>query len=96
MFFLISGRNIIEAESSKARNGKASLRAQFSSRYYNQSFGLCKLSRKMNTVEQVRAQAFATRVFARCGSKTIVRWGSELKMPAFGKSVSEHRSASRF
>lgn len=60
----------------------------FSSKYYREPFEPCKRFRKLNPVEEVRAQVYATKLFAVCGSSMFLKYVEKLEIPAFGKLIS--------
>lgn len=63
---------------------KAKREPNFNSSYYKEPFRPCKKFETLNPVEQVRAQAYATKVFANCGPKVIVRNAQRINLPASG------------
>ena len=89
-FPLILLLNPFEVESAKAKIGKSAPTPNLNSSYYKQPFSPCKLSRKMTAVGEMRAQAFATRVFARCGSSVIIKHAAKCAVPAYGESYTAH------
>lgn len=54
--------------------------------YYSEKFDHCKKLRMFNPVELVRAQAWATGVFRKCGPSLVVKYGSKYAVPAYGKN----------
>lgn len=52
------------------------------SSYYQEPFALCKPARQLNPVEQVKAQAVATAIFQRCGSRLIIEFATKYNFPA--------------
>lgn len=57
--------------------------------YYNQRFGLCKKLRIFNPVELVKAQAWSTDVFRKCGPSIVVDFATRYHFPVYGKFPSD-------
>ncbi|XP_022644001.1 uncharacterized protein LOC111243144 [Varroa destructor] len=53
------------------------------SKYYQGKFSVCKPFRPFNPVEAVRAQAFATSIFNRCGPRNIIEFATRYGVPAY-------------
>lgn len=64
---------------------KAKLEIDFTNPYYEARFEVCKKARIFNPVELVKAQAYVTETFRRCGPKMIVRLASKYNFPAYGE-----------
>src|SRR5687768_14014729 len=56
-----------------------------------EKFDICKGSRPLNPVEAVRAQSYASKVFAKCGPNLIIKYAERYNFPAYGLSYIAHQ-----
>lgn len=75
-------------ESKKPKNFKAQAKVfkmpDLNTSFYKIPFSPCKPLKKLNPVEEVRAQNYATKVFAACGPQFIIKYATMYKVPASG------------
>lgn len=55
--------------------------------YYTEKYLPCKKMRIFDPVETVRAQAWATTFFRKCGPKFVVEYATKYNFPAYGKCL---------